>query len=70
MKIGQFLLCTKDLYMVGTTENPVFCKDIEYLIVEVEIEDSKIILLDETNENHTVTDDVLGWLKYFKTIES
>ena len=73
MKKGQFLLCTKDLYMEGTTESPVFCNNEKYLILEVKIEDFRVILLDETHENHTITDEVYsnaGWLQYFKEVES
>jgi len=74
MKKGQFLLCTKDLYMVDENlTSLVFCNNAKYPILRVEVEGHRIVLQDNDEEEHTVTDGNEidnGWLQYFKEVES
>ena len=69
MESGQFLLCTKNLYMNDTTETLAFCFNGKYPILEVE--EHEIIIRDDIGDAHTITDEVdTGWLPYFKEVES
>ena len=60
-KIGQWLTCTKDLYMRHDDKRPDFREGVKYEVIE--IDGSKVILRDDDASRHGVTPD--GWLPYF-----